>query len=399
MGASGTIPTVELRGKVSGLHPGVLPAVMGVLLIAEQLAVHPAGMPVAVVGAVIISVSLAGRRDRPLFAVAVVPSVLAVEALLGVSTKQTSLPILPAFWAVFLAFAVLDGRRRLVGLVFLAVGMALGMLFDGGRADWGNLEHSAVFTVALCVPAAVTGTYVAARHRYTAAVEQRAQAVEAQRAAETAAALAEERLRIARELHDVIAHSVGLMGIQAGAVRRRLDPGQDALRDTLLSVEQTGRAAIAELRHVLGVLRGDEADAPKAPQPTLADLTALVSAAQAAGQRVTLQVDGSPLAPLGGADVSGYRIVQELLTNARKHAPGSETDVRVEYAPDAVRIRASNPVAIPEQNTSSPDGAGHGLLGMRERVHAFGGTLHVDHSGGRFTVLAVLPTHTRIGAA
>jgi signal transduction histidine kinase len=289
-----------------------------------------------------------------------------------------------------------------VALALVVLGMATGMLFDGGHADWGNLEHSVLFTLALCVPAAVTGTYVAARHRYVTAVEERARAVEeraraveAQRAAETAAALAEERLRIARELHDVIAHSVGLMGVQAGAVRRRLDPGQDALRETLLSVERTGRTAIEELRQVLGVLRAGSGDSPKAPQPTLADLTDLVVAAQAAGQRVTLQVEGSPQALPSGVDISAYRIVQELLTNARKHATDMAIDVRVEYARDEVRIRASNPIPV-TSDVSTVGGAGHGLLGMRERVHAFGGTLLVDRSDGEFVVLAVLPTRTAV---
>lgn len=390
---------MELRGTISRVHPAVLPAVLAVLLVAEQFAVRPARLPVAIAGAVVMAVALSGRRDRPLLAVAAVPCVLAAEALLGVSTKQTSLPILPTFWAVFLTFAVLHGRRRLAGLALLSLGMAIGMLFDGGHADWGNLVHSLLFTLALCVPAAVTGTYVAARHRYTAAVEERARAVEAQRAAETAAALAEERLRIARELHDVIAHSVGLMGVQAGAVRRRLEPGQDALRETLLSVERTGRTAIEELRHVLGVLRGGVDGAPKAPQPTLAELSELVSAAEAVGQRVTLQVDGSPQALPSGVDISAYRVVQELLTNARKHAAGTPVDLRVEYGPDAVRIRASNPVAARAKARDLGPRAGHGLLGMRERVHAFGGTLRVDHDSGRFAVVAVLPTHPAVARA
>jgi signal transduction histidine kinase len=373
------------------VHPAVLPAVVWVLLVAEQLTLRPPAMPVAVVGAGVMALALAGRTTRPLLPVVVVPLTLAAEALLGVSTAETSMPILPVFWVVFLAFSALGGRRRLVGLAAVAVGMAVGMLFDGGHADVGNLVHSALFTVALCVPAAVTGGYVSTRHRYTRAVEERAQALEAQHAAETAAALAQERLRIARELHDVIAHSVGLMGVQAGAVRRRLQPEQEALRDMLLSVEGTGRSAIEELRHVLGVLRAD-GPAPgegTAPQPTLAELPDLVAAARAAGQEVCLVVSGSASRG-GGAEVSGYRIVQEALTNARKHAPGSAVEVTVHYAPDAIRIGARNP--LPAALSGEPtQGTGHGLLGMRERVQAFGGSLEVDRDGGWFAVRAVFP--------
>lgn len=382
------------------MHPAVLAAVVWVLLVAEQLTVRPPAMPVAVVGATVTAAALAARTTRPLLPVVVVPLTLAAEAVLGVSTKDTSMPVLPVFWVVFLAFSALHGRRRLVGLLAVGVGMAVGMLVDGGRADVGNLVHSALFTVALCVPAAVTGGYVSARHRYTRAVEERASALQAQHAAETAAALAQERLRIARELHDVIAHSVGLMGVQAGAVRRRLQPEQEALRQTLLSVESTGRSAIEELQHVLGVLRAD-AGAPAedaAPQPTLAELPALVAAARAAGQEVSLTVTGGP-ARGGGAEVSGYRIVQEALTNARKHAPGVPVALTVDVDADAIRIGARN--ALPAAAAPSDEGAdgavrgtGHGLLGMRERVQAFGGTLDVDRGSGWFRLQAVLPLST-----
>jgi signal transduction histidine kinase len=187
------------------------------------------------------------------------------------------------------------------------------------------------------------------------------------------------------------------MGVQAGAVRRRLEPEQQVLRETLMSVEETGRTAIEELRHVLGVLRGG-IDAPKAPEPTLTDVDGLVAAARAAGQQVTLRVHGVPPARSGGVEVSGYRIAQELLTNARKHAPGQDVELTIDYAVDAVTIRATNGIGAAAPPPRG-HGAGHGLLGMRERVAAFGGTLEVDPSRGAFTVVVVLPVRASVEVA
>jgi signal transduction histidine kinase len=382
---------------LSGLHPSVLPALVVVLMVAEQLTLRPPGMWIAITGAVLIAVAFTVRRRRPLLSVVAVAAVLGAQSPLGVSTAHTSMPILPAFWCVFLVFAVLTGARKWAGIGAVLCSIATGMLFDGGRLDVENLLHSALFGLALCVPAAVTGSHVAARQRYAQAVQERARAIEARQQAETAAALAEERLRIARELHDVIAHGVGLMGVQAGAVRRRLGPEQQLLSEMLLNVEQTGRAAIEELGHVLGVLRRASEGSERTPQPTLAQLTALVASERAAGQQVTLQVDGVAPASLGGAEVCGYRIAQEMLTNARKHAAGAPVQLRVQYAPDALRVRGRNPVLIPRQSSTSA--SGHGLLGMRERVQAFGGALHAEEADGWFTVEAVLPVRSAVGAA
>jgi signal transduction histidine kinase len=381
---------VELQMRWSSLHASVLPLALGVVMGAEQLAVHPPHLAIGLAGAVVMALAFTVRRQRPLVAVVTVPVVMAVSALLGVSTKNTSTPILAAFWAVFLLFAELDGWRRAAGASAVVMGIALSMLFDGGAAHVSNLFDSAVFGLALCVPAAVTGAYVRARHRYAAVLEERAELLESRRKMEAAAAVSEERMRIARELHDVIAHSVGLMGIQAAAVRRLLQPGQENLSGVLLSVEETGRSAIDELGHVIRVLRGTAEEAGGAPQPGLGDVEDLVAAGRAAGQDVDLQVSGSPEGVPAGVALSVYRIVQETLTNARKHAPGAPVDVGIRCGPDGVHVTVSNPlpgtVPVPPAH-----GAGHGLLGMRERVAAFGGSLSAGPEGARFVVSAALP--------
>jgi len=380
----------------SSLHPSVLPAGLWVVMVAEQLAVRPAHLAVGLVGATVTALAFAVRQRRPLIAVVTVPVVMAVGAVLGVSTKQTSTPILAAFWAIFLLFAVLEGWQRVIGVVVVLLGIAVSMLFDGGSADLSNLLDSAVFGLALCVPAAVTGAYVRARHRYTAVVEERAHLLESRRELAAAAAVADERMRIARELHDVIAHSVGLMGVQAAAVRRLLEPEQENLRGVLLSVEETGRSAIDELGHVLRVLRGTAAESGGAPQPSLDDIAGLVSAGRSAGQEIELRVTGSPGSVPPGVALSAYRIVQEALTNARKHAPAAPVRLRIDCHPDGLEITVSNPLPAALPAPRSPGGGGHGLIGMQERVTAFGGSLTAAPSGGNFVVAAVLPTRAPV---
>jgi signal transduction histidine kinase len=202
-------------------------------------------------------------------------------------------------------------------------------------------------------------------------------------------------MRIARELHDVIAHSVGLMGVQAAAVRRLLEPEQDNLRAVLLTVEETGRTAIDELGHVLRVLRGTAAEASGAPQPGIEQISEVVAAGRAAGQTVSLEVTGAPRDLPPGVGLSVYRIVQEALTNARKHAPGAPVGVVIDCRPDAVELTVANPVpAAPPPHR--PRAAGHGLLGMRERVAAFGGTLQAAPEAGQFVVRASLPTRVAV---
>jgi signal transduction histidine kinase len=391
-----TLCRVELPMRWSTLHPSVLPVGLWVVMVAEQLAVRPAHLAVGLAGATVIALAFAVRRRRPLVAVVTVPVVMAVGAMLGVSTKQTSTPILAAFWAIFLLFAALEGRRRVVGVVVVLLGVALSMLFDGGAADLANLLDSAVFGLALCVPAAVTGAYVRARHRYTAVVEERALLLESRREMAAAAAVADERMRIARELHDVIAHSVGLMGVQAAAVRRLLEPEQDKLREVLLSVEETGRSAIDELAHVLRVLRGTAAEAGGAPQPSLDDVAGLVSAGRAAGQEIVLEVTGAPASVPPGVALSAYRIVQEALTNARKHAPAAPVRLGIDCRQDGLEVRVSNPLPAALPLPRSSGAGGHGLIGMQERVAAFGGSLTATPCAGNFVVAAVLPTRTPV---
>jgi len=200
-------------------------------------------------------------------------------------------------------------------------------------------------------------------------------------------AVVEERARIARELHDAIAHNVSMMVVQAGAERRALDSGGET-HEVLSTIEQIGRGALTEMRRLVGMLRADELE-PLAPQPCLADIPTLVTQIREAGLPVDLQIDGEARELPVGIELSAYRIVQEALTNALKHAGDAHASVRIRYGADSLELE------ILDDGPGGParaGGGGHGLVGMRERVALYGGRLDAGRSAaGGFTVHALLP--------
>jgi len=201
---------------------------------------------------------------------------------------------------------------------------------------------------------------------------------------ESRRAVEEERGRITRELHDVLAHSVSMMTVQASAVRRLLKPEQEREREALLTVEETGRQALAEMRRLLGIMRSEHEVASLAPQPGIGTLPELVDQVRRSGLSVELTVEGAPVRLPAGVDLSAYRIVQEALTNALGHAGPAHAWVAVRYGSDDVEIEVAN--------DGRADGDGHGLAGMRERVSLCGGELDCGpRPGGGFRISARLP--------
>jgi signal transduction histidine kinase len=218
--------------------------------------------------------------------------------------------------------------------------------------------------------------------------ERRAQLAERERDLAAREAVVEERARIARELHDAIAHNVSMMVVQAGAERRVLDGNAGTTREVLETIERIGRSALTEMRRLVGMLRSDAADS-LAPQPGLGDLPTLVGQVCEAGLPVELHVDGEPRELPVGIELSAYRIVQEALTNALKHAGESHAFVRVHYGADSLELE------IVDDGGGAPaplSSGGHGLIGMRERVALYGGRLDAGRrpSGG-FAVRVLLP--------
>ena len=234
----------------------------------------------------------------------------------------------------------------------------------------------------------VAGYAVRERAERAEAAEVRAATAELERDAAARIAVAEERARIARELHDIVAHAVSVMVLQVGAVRHQLPDALTEEREVLSGVERVGRAALAEMRRLLAVMRRDGDPAELAPQPGLDGLGSLVKDIGRAGLPVGLHIEGQPFPLPRGIDLSAYRIAQEALTNALKHAHASHADVTICYAPEEVQIQ----VRDNGRGALTSNGHGHGLIGIRERVKLYGGEMTAGTAdGGGFVLSTRLP--------
>lgn len=331
---------------------------------------------------------LAFRRTRPALVLALVLLIASVWSLASYPGAAQP-PFEPFVAGVVACFALglhSDGpefRRGLIAFGVLGAGLSAVSLALGHAA--GNVLPALVWWSA----AIGVGRLLHERQTKVDVLGERSARLERDRERDIAQAALEERARIGRELHDVIAHSVSLIVIQAAVERRTLEAGQERTSDVLETIEDAGREALVELRRLLGVLRASETDEPLAPQPGLSALPELLSESRKAGQSITCRTEGDPVPLAVGLDLTAYRIVQEALTNARKHAPGARADVTLRWRPAELEIDVldDGPVA-----TLNGHGTGHGLIGMRERAALFGGSLEADtvDSGG-FRVRAKLP--------
>jgi len=276
------------------------------------------------------------------------------------------------------------GRRKWLGLgLMFGVGLPFMVAADSNGMASGN----ALAPIAWLTGAWAVGAIIRGRRLRTAELELLTAELAQQRDLQAQAAVAVERGRIARELHDVVAHNVSMMVVQAGAADRVLEGDQPDVRRALAAIAGTGRETVDEMRLLLGVVRSDEGDG-LSPQPGLADLDQLVSNVRSAGLHVDLRVEGerSPLSP--GVDLSAYRIVQEALTNVLKHTETARVEVTVRYANDAVQVEVCDD-GRPREPTA---GGGNGLIGMRERVAMLGGEFRAGaRRDGGFAVFARLP--------
>ena len=285
--------------------------------------------------------------------------------------------------AAFLLGNLRDLRRAGLGLA-IVVGASTILVYNIPGVSVDQLVFIPVdFAVAW-----IAGLAVRARVEQAEVAESHATQAEQERDAAARVAVAEERARIARELHDIVAHAVSVMVLQVGAVRHQLPEAMAEDRNALKSVEQAGRGALAEMRRLLSVMRRDGDGLELAPQPGLDGLDSLVQEIGRAGLPVELHLDGErfPLPP--GIDLSAYRIVQEGLTNALKHARANHAEVTVRYGPDEVEIEVHD-----DGTGATPsDGYGHGLIGIRERVRLYGGEMTAGRTnGGGFTLSTRLP--------
>jgi signal transduction histidine kinase len=297
-----------------------------------------------------------------------------------------------AYWLIAAALTFVDGLLIPFMVSLFPVGMAsaflLGNLRDSRQA-WTGLAIvlGGITTVVYNIPGHATpellfipvdfgiswaaGFALRERAEKAEAAEIRARQAERDREAAARVAVAEERSRIARELHDIVAHAVSVMVLQVGAVRHKLPDALAEDRDALTGVERAGRTALAEMRRLLAAMRPDGDEAELVPQPGLDGLDSLLAEIERAGLPVELHVDGEAFPLPRGVDLSAYRIVQEGLTNALKHARASDADVTVRYRPDELEIE----VRDNGQGSATSDGLGHGLVGVRERVKIYGGEM------------------------
>jgi signal transduction histidine kinase len=360
----------------------ILAAGLTVALVLETLFSDNAeGHRVALlVGGVVTTVSVAFRRRYP--------SQVGVGAALLSVVMQTFWPTQAVSWAVawicdMYALAVWTSTRTFATGLAAYNGSALVAALWPGRS--GTTEHHLKNTVPFLVVSTVVMLIV---RREIRARDRRLDVAERERELAGREAVVEERARIARELHDVIAHNVSMMVVQAGAERRALGETSPSTREVLVTIEQIGRSALTEMRRLVGMLRSD-ADDPLSPQPGLDDLGTLVGQVREAGLPVDLHVDGDRRPLPVGIELSAYRIVQEALTNSLKHAGEARADVYVRYGADSLEIEVRDDGARPSARTA---GGGHGLVGMRERVALCGGLLDAGaRPEGGFSVRALLP--------
>jgi signal transduction histidine kinase len=280
------------------------------------------------------------------------------------------------FCALYGLTAWTSTRRFLVGAAFVFVSNLATLAGSHATPDSGGLFAVVTLVVMLLV------------RRVLGDRERRVQLAERERDVAAREAVVEERARIARELHDAIAHNVSMMVVQAGAERRILDRDHDSTREVLDTIEQIGRGALTEMRRLVGMLRSDSGD-PLAPQPGLDELPTLVAQVGEAGLPVALTVEGERRELPVGIELSAYRIVQEALTNALKHAGEARASVHVRYGAESLELE----IVDDGTGVSAPvSSGGHGLVGMRERVALYGGRFDAGHhpSGG-FRVRVLLP--------
>ena len=389
----------ELRRRLSAVGPWALDALLalaatvaGVLVLGSMLPPGAGGPRTAAAYALVVAHNLpiAVRRRFPLPVLAWALVTGLAFASLGLNLVPLGLSILIYVYSVAslcprrVSLAGLAATEAMIILIFLARPKALG--------DWSSLLGDCLAVAA----AWLLGDGTRRRQEAVAAARERAAELERAREELARRAVVEERLRIARELHDVVAHSMSIIAVQSGVGAHVLDSQPEEARKALAAVEATSRQALTEMRRLLGVLRQEaEPSGSLTPSPGLAEVDALAADVARAGARVEVRIEGTrPELPLG-LDLSAYRIVQEALTNVVRHAGPATARVRIRYAPDTVDIE----VVDDGRGAGTERGDGHGIVGMRERAALYGGSLDAGPlPGGGFRVAVRLPVDEGLSA-
>jgi len=368
-----------------GVRPGDLAVALALAVLGEldvwfgfwlgSRAVNAVAVP-------LMALSLAWRRSRPLVVLAVVMGGTVVLSL-AFGGSETSTAVFITVVAVYSAAAYASDVELAVAVALIVAGIAVHDSHDPqirsfSDAIWSTLMLGLSFLV---------GLGMRARQAQTHALEEQAAVLRKQQEVAGIEAAAEERGRIARELHDIISHSLGVVVLQAGAAEQMLERDPARVREALKAIRSTGLAAIVEMSTLLGLVRGDSVDS-RQPQPSLSDLDALIATTRDAGLKVDLAIEGSRRALPAAVELSAFRIVQEGLTNALKHAGAVPTHVIVSYGSAELAVEVTDEGG----SASSVPGSGRGLAGIRERVAVFGGRLQAGpRADGGWTVRAAFP--------
>jgi signal transduction histidine kinase len=380
--------------RVVRFHPYVLDAAVAASLFAASVT-EPLLGPLAaerltageIAFSAVVCAAVALRRRWPLPVLAVCSVGTALSIVFGVASNPSTLAV------VIAVYTVAEATDRLTAIAagtFTALILVAAAIWSS-RGSWLGSEK---VVLALWVGmATAVGDAVRSRRNYVTAVEERARRAEQNREEETRRQVAEDRLRIARDLHDVMAHHIALINVQAGVAGHVLRSNPTAAEEALGHVRRAGRTVLDELGTVLGVLRqtDDEPTAPTEPAPTLGRLQELVGSFHDAGLAVSWRLSGQTYPLPAAVDLAAYRLLQESLTNVHKHG-GAAARIRLTYRPGELVIEVENDPAPGRPPALAAAGTGHGLLGMRERVTAIGGTMHAGpRLDGGFRVRAVLP--------
>jgi signal transduction histidine kinase len=324
------------------------------------------------------------RRRFPFGAPVAVGAAVVLACLIDDRLVPTNfIAFLSGCAAAFLVALLRDRRQAVAGLAIVVGTEAVVARTDPSGGIGNFVFITLIFGIIWFV-----GFVLGRKFEEADEAKDRAARAEQDREERARTAVAEERARIARELHDVVGHSVSVMTVQASGVRRLLRPDQEREREALLVVERTGREALAEMRRMVGVLRRPEEAPALAPQPSLEHLDRLVEQAREAGLQVDLRIEGEAFELPVGVDLTAYRLVQEGLTNAIKHAQAKRAEVVVHYSDGEVEVTVSDD----GRGVGTGSGGGHGLVGMRERVLVYGGDLDAGPKpGGGYRLRAKLP--------
>lgn len=367
---------LALAGGLSGLNVRALgghdPWVAVAVLIAMGLVLYP-------------------RRRYPEAVLTAEAAGVGVLVALGVKLDASFLSVLVSSYSAAVYGSRRTARVLLVAVVAIVVAVRIPVSFGAGNGMRAVLPVPTLIAAAgACGVGLVIRRQFALRDTAVRALAERATLVAAQQEEHTQRATLAERLRIARELHDIVAHHMSVIAIQAEAGPRKVAHPPPELVESFADIRASALSGLDELRRLLGVMRSSGADT--APQPGLAELDDLLDSARSGGVRVTSSVSGTARALPQGIDLSAYRIVQEALSNVMRHAPGSAARVELGYAPSALVIKVRNDACAAPDGDADQEGAGHGLIGMRERAGMLGGHLEAGPTDdGGFLVTAVLP--------